>query len=351
MSIYSILFNTGKSIKTACDFSFLSSKQKDRREQKQYITMDRRTGTDRRDIPRFNLDPKISNDISNIKNIYASIPHSKELIDAINKRDSFVKQNKDNLNTQEEIATCSLSSVPFFRRAFAVKQAHDDNDDWKAYGKLAILLNFLFEDGRDFKASLEQIVNKIKGVGSTIPKEFQIPFSYTRGTLSAHLINKMGKLGDMIYSSDKTLYSLKLSAKLLDKLGLASEDILRTSVKDIKGNYVDAIKLEGKPLAVLIGRAMLRTPVQGIYILSALELAAIYKAFTKPDKTKDRLTKGSKQIAKSIVNVSSMIIFTSLLGALGASKAGATGSLIGLGVGAYSSTKVSNQINRLIDAA
>ena len=112
MSLYNIIFNTSDSNRKTFGYSFLSNKQRDRREDNQYIAVERRANTDRRTAPRFNMDSKLNNDIQGIKDTYSSIiPDASFLLDAIKKRDTFIKRNSAFMPSQFQSSYITSTST------------------------------------------------------------------------------------------------------------------------------------------------------------------------------------------------------------------------------------------------
>ena len=115
---------------------------------------------------------------------------------------------------------------------------------------------------------------------------------------------------------------------------------------DIKGKQIKAYQITGSPIAKLTGRALLRIPVISVIALSALELPAIIKAFTREKSLKNNVISGSKQTAKSSINVVSILSGIGLAGAYFA-KAGPIGSLLGMGIGSVAGSYVSRIFGNL----
>lgn len=352
MSIYSILFNTGKSIQTACDFSFLSSKQKDRRENKQYIVVDRRAETDRRTTPRFNLDLKISNDISTIKNTYASIPHAKEFIDAVNKRDSFVKQNSVLI---EGAASC----FPGARTVVSIDNSKKDNNKIKTYGLIGIAAINLQEYLRD----LLSIFGKTK---SNAEPGFLAKFKFFAGTFLEEPLKK-SKIGQYIlYNLDTTLSDTNIFKNFMFKNGIKrdseyfeKEIHYPFGIKEtIEREYVNYIKVNENvnPFKYHVGKELCytldRIPKISLAIGLFLEIPKII--------TEIKEKQNYKQIAKSSLNVGSYTIggaFTSVIFSQIGTAAGmifcpplapvlsSAGSVIGFGLGMYLGNKAAQSLN------
>ena len=221
----------------------------------------------------------------------------------------------------------------------------------KALGKLGILIINVPEDTRDLASAGKEVLRIPSPEGYVvIPHDYQVKFSFFRGTLLEPIFKHLPmQLREHLANIDVTLYDTKLGQKFMELLGMPDEVVMRTSRMDnIKGGVVKAFKLEGKPIICTVGRSMMRIPVMSIYAFSALEIYSIYKAFAKAKSFRDKTVNGSKQIVKSIVNVTMALAAGAVLGAICARK-GSVGSLAGLGIGTYAGTKLGSYINTEID--
>ena len=177
----------------------------------------------------------------------------------------------------------------------------------------------------------------------------------------------MGKVGLFLHRWDITLSDTKFG-KFLSKVfkfdidptnSVKTGRIVPKLLVDPKtGNpfigqiKIRSIKIEGKPLAKVIGRALLRIPIISLGILGILELPNLIKQVNKAHGAKNKLKAAGKQGTKSIINVISIQAGISLIGVLLARK-GPAYSLIGMGIGsvagAYASKKLQNGIYKLTD--
>lgn len=244
--------------------------QNDRRKQNVAVESDRRSGIDRRQSARLTIDAKLQNDIVNSKNLLAV-----------------------------------LSPISPARRISSLPDNIKDGNYTRAAGLLGLAVANFPEDSRDIKAGFNQVFKGIKPGYSY--KDYQAPFSFFRGTFLESLTNGNNKFGDKLYNLDKSLFDAKLGEKLRQVLKLQVSDMVPTNRFDINQNPVLAFKLEGKPFARLIGRALLRLPVLSVLALSMLELPAIIKACQNQGSCKENLISGSKQLSKSAVNVISIL--------------------------------------------
>jgi len=315
-------------------------KQADRRQSSFPIENDRRSVIDRRSSTR-NINPQIIEDIGLIK------------------RTLKLPSQKDK-NVDRNVVFSALETIAPVRRFEGVSDNIKDSNYTKAAGLLGLAVVNLPEDTRDLKYAIKEIAGT--GIQKCDPKEFQAEFSFIRGTFLESLINKFGKFGAKLHDFDKSLYNTKLGEYLQDKWNINISEMLPTGrvVQQVKLNNnkqaviknieVRACKLEGKTLPKLAGRILLRTPVMGLIVLSALEIPAIIKSFIKPDTAKEKVVKGTSQTIKSAINVATVTAGVGVMGSLLARK-GHVGSLLGIGIGAITGMEIShilqNKINNL----
>ncbi|MDD3012989.1 MAG: hypothetical protein PHC34_04730 [Candidatus Gastranaerophilales bacterium] len=337
---------------------YIAAKQQDRRQDNDlsYSGAERRGGEDRRNP--FRPDNKLWNDITQIKSTDKdvfeafrrhNIPSTIQGIDSSSNNSS---NDDKKIQFEKALVEGIASSVPFVRRGIGCRDSFDNDEDSKGWGKLAILALNIPEDGRDIGNAGKQILNiPLKEGEIRTPNTHQVKFSFFRGTLLEPLICKLPKnIQNKLAYYDVSLYDTKFGNKLLNKLGEPTEYVMRTSRPNkIKGGMVKAFMLEGNKLSSLIGRGMMRVPVISVYAFSAFELSSIYRAFTSSKNLKDNIINGNKQLVKSTINVFSFIIASAVLGAFLASKNGAAGSLVGIGLGSYFGTKAGNLINAQVD--
>jgi|GEM_PF-1116143 len=326
----------------------------DRRQQNNAVSVDMRSGEDRRLPSRPVIDTKLDHDLERTKQIFAPFLHDNDtFMKQINKYDEASKKKPD----KEEVTLGTLSTIPYVRRFTGVEDAIQNHDNLKALGKALILLINVPEDTRDIKDAGKQLVHFAKKLPPEIPYDYQTKFSFFRGTLLEPLLRKLvesknekiSNFGYKIYYSDKSLYDIQFGQKVKTLLNIDIDDVKNTKRKDIEGSPIEAFKLKGKYIPKLIGRAMLRIPVISILVFAALEIPSIAKAFLKKqDDWQQNIINGTKQIFKSAINVISVISGGAILGALFAKK-GYIGSLVGLGVGTYYGSKAGNYINKKTD--
>lgn len=336
----------------------------DRRQNSIPVELERRSGRDRRLEQRVNLSPDLKNDVKSVKNKFDEVYAAFKEYDSISDFDYYKALNDKAKNKEIRKTVFSvLSPIVPFRRISSLPDNIEDGNYERAAGIIALAVVNLPEDTRDIKSAAKQI---FKG---ELPKydykEFQAPFSFFRGTALQPIVNKMGKVGEWLYSKDIPLYSTKFGKFLRKIFKIKTTDSVSTGrlvpkvvFDDTIGKYVienvevDAYKIGGKPFAKLVGRALKRMPVISVFVLGMLEIPSIIKSFHKSKKSKDKVVDGTAQILKSGINVLSILSGIGLVGAFCARK-GPAGSLVGMGIGsvagAYLSKLAGNEINILTE--
>ncbi|MDD3012379.1 MAG: hypothetical protein PHC34_01585 [Candidatus Gastranaerophilales bacterium] len=326
------------------------NQQSDRRQNNVPVNSERRSG-ERRQLQRPSIDIKLNQDINRTKDIFApflNTPHVEQ-----------TQKNKKNTAFTKAIMAILSPIVPV-RRISSLPDNIDDENYTRAAGLIGLAIVNLPEDTNDLKDAAKQV---FKG---KLPeydyKNCQTEFSFFRGTVLQPIVNRMGKLGVKLYSFDKSLNNTKFGEYLskifkyeIDELNSEATErfvpkvILDKSGKPIvKDTQVFARKLQGKPFAKIIGRALLRTPIISVLALSLLELPSIIKKITKADGLKNKVKEGTVQGLKSSVNVSSILACIGIIGALFARK-GPAYSLLGMGIGSVAGTYGSKYIQKEID--
>ncbi|MDD3014233.1 MAG: hypothetical protein PHC34_11070 [Candidatus Gastranaerophilales bacterium] len=328
----------------------------DRRQQNlSYSGAERRGGEDRRNP--FRPNDKLWNDVNQVdpnKDVFEAFRRqiNPSAVQGINSLNQTSSDDYKKVQFKKALVEGVASSVPFVRRGIGCRDSFNNDEDSKGWGKLAILAINIPEDSRDIINAGKQMLHiPLKEGEIRIPNTHQVKFSFFRGTLLEPLLKLLpANLRYKIISMDKALDETKFGKRILKKIGKPKETVIRTSRPDkIKDGFVKAYMHKGKTISVLVNRGMMRIPVISVYAFSSLEMPAIYKAFTSSNRLKDNVVNGSKQIVKSTINVFSFIIASAIVGAFLASKKGAAGSLIGIGLGSYFGTKTGNYINAQID--
>jgi hypothetical protein len=277
----------------------------DRRQQNITVSDERRSGIDRRTLVSnpFNvvnkrIDPLLKKDIEQVKDVFKK----------------FKPDDKDGTSFTKELEVGAASSIPYVRRLNSVNNAVNNHDYFKALGTTALLFLNVKEDWRD----ILKIFKK-----PTIPREYQIPFSFVRGTPleKIEILNKF----------DKTLDNTLIGKFILNKTGLKSYEVYFDNT--LKKQPVIALKAKGNLITKILARSFMRIPVLSLLFLSMLEIPSIIHSEDK-----------HKQAIKSTITVTSIIAGSALFGAIGASLLGPVGSLAGIGMGSYYASKIANKI-------
>lgn len=324
-----------------------------RQQQKQPVDSERRLGEDRRQSQRVG-DSKLNNDIDKIQDTYKAFIHNTDQFQSsVNNLDNGALKNKE----VTKAVFAALSPIVPIRRISSLPDNVEDGNYARAAGLIGLAIVNLPEDTNDLKSAWKQV--RTREIPSYY-KDYQAPFSFFRGTFLEPLVNILGKFGAQLHKLDVALFYTKFGEKLQELLNIDMADTVgterkvpqiymdeagKTSMREIE---VEAVKLSGKTLPKLIGRAMLRIPVISVIALSALEIPAIIKSFKKNNALENKFTTGFKQIIKSITYVISMISGIALIGALFAKK-GPAYSVLGMGAGSVISAFTSKQVVKIID--
>ena len=336
MALNNIIFSTYESVKTAFDFSFLSSKQPDRRQESRKVALDRRSGIDRRSVPRFSMDSKLCCDIQNVKDTYNSvIPKTSFFIDEINRRDTFVKQNKSN---PDNVAIEGvIDAIPLARRIIAIKNNKDNDNHIKAIGLGLIALINVIEDLRD----LLSFFGKSR---SQAPEGYYSVYRFFAGIPIENWLSKREWGQKILVNWDTTLVGTKYKENIYNFFNVKEDR--QFFEKETKIPFVgtenilrEYIKLEGPFVSRLACLSMNRITKIGLIVMSVLELSPIFKAI----KNK----KDFSQIPKSAINVISSTICGAALSAAASLIFGVpAASVIGLGLGIFIGNRIAKLINQ-----
>ncbi|MDD3014745.1 MAG: hypothetical protein PHC34_13675 [Candidatus Gastranaerophilales bacterium] len=328
----------------------------DRRQNNVSVDSERRSGMCRRESTRPSIDLKLIQDINRTKDIFAPFLNAPQV-------QQIQPENKSN-TTFRKAVIAALSPIIPVRRISSLPDNIEDGNYVRAAGLVALAGIMLPEDTRDLKDAAKQIFK------CELPKydykNCQARFSFFRGTVLQPVVNKMGKLGIKLYSFDKTLYDTKIGDYLCKIFNINIDDLYsentcrkvpkvtldesgKTIVKEVD---VYASRINGKSLAKLIGRSLLRIPIISVLALSLLELPLLIKKIKNDDSPKNKFKEGSIQAVKSSINVSFITAGIGLIGALFAKK-GPAYSLLGMGIGsvagAYSSKFIQKGIENITD--
>ncbi|MDD3012210.1 MAG: hypothetical protein PHC34_00715 [Candidatus Gastranaerophilales bacterium] len=347
--------------------------QTDRRQNNVPVNLERRSG-DRREASRLPIDSKLNQDINRSKDVFAAFKNDKDqFIKKVEKYDEVSK--KSTFGKTKKLALAALSPIVPVRRISSLPDNIDDENYTRAVGLLGIMAFNLPEDCRDMRNSIRQISNKLLSAQSRekikdrFPKffetfirydkkydytKYQHPFSFFRGTWFEPLLELKGNIGEklsgMLYKADKSLFDTKFGNYMQKLLNITEGEVTSSNIFDVKDEEVLAKSIKGgNKLTRIVGRGMLRMPVLGIYALSILELPALIKSLKKRETIKEKAESVAKQTTKSAVYVSAMSFGIGLIGALGHKKFGATGSLIGMGLGSVISGLLSKKAGEVIE--
>lgn len=319
----------------------------DRRQQKQPVDLERRSGEDRRQSQRVG-DPKLNTDVDKIQDTFKAFIHNTDQFQSsVNRLDNTALKNKE----VTKAVFAALSPIVPVRRISSLPDNIEDHNYIRAAGILGLMAINLPEDGRDLKDAWNQLRGKYNKKYNY--KESQHTFSFFKGTWLEWLLKLPGKLGknlsEKLQKADKSLYETKFG-EFLSNIFNIELDGKPINIGKVYGRNkkILAYTFKGTKTSKLVGRALLRIPVISVIVLGALELPAIFKSFNNSQGYKNKIKSGFKQIAKSAVYITSTVAGIGLAGAILARK-GPIGSLTGMGIGAVAGSNISGLINKQID--
>ncbi len=259
----------------------------------------------------------------------------------------------------EPVEQTVVNSVAPARRIAGIPDMLKNGDTFGAAGIAALTLVNLPEDCRDLRAAYNHSVCALSR--KSIPKaydykKYQHDFSFFRGTLLHEWMKRIKsdrgkKIVNKIYSADKTLYNTKFGKWVQKILGIENGAPVSSGVKDLHGNMLPVrsiiVKKDFLGLKELTGRALKRTTILGLGFMGLLELPKVIKSLKKGDNSKDKAKSFAIQTGKSTLNVLSVSAGMGYLGALGAKRFGALGSLIGMGLGVLAGAGFSSGVQKV----
>ncbi len=259
----------------------------------------------------------------------------------------------------EPVEQTVINSVAPARRIVGIPDMIKEGDVFAAAGIAGLTLVSLPEDLRDIKAAYNHSACAL--LKKRLPqaynyRKYQHDFSFFRGTLLHELMKKVKsdkgkKIVSKIYNSDKTLYNTKFGTFVQKLLGIENGKSVKSKVKNLFGQEISVqevvVKKDFLGLKDLTARTLKRTTVWGLGFMGVLELPRLIKAFKKGKDTQEKISLSSKQAAKSSINVLSLAAGMGYLGAIGAKKFGALGSLVGIGIGAIAGAGLSTGVHKL----
>lgn len=263
------------------------------------------------------------------------------------------KKEEDDFNPVEKTV---VSTVAPARRLCDIPDMVRSGDTIAAIGLAGLTVVSLPEDCRDLKAAYNHSSCVLRKRRISAPynyHKYQHDFSFFRGTLLHEAMKRVKsergkKIVDNLYKSDITLYNTKFGKWVQNILGIENGKNIKSSIKNLYGQEVSVQKIIVKKdflgLKELTGRAMKRTSLLGLAFMGLLELPKIIKSITKGDDAQEKTKSFAKQVGKSSLNVFGVTAGMGYIGAIGAKKYGALGSLIGMGLGVIAGAGVSKWI-------
>lgn len=263
------------------------------------------------------------------------------------------KKEEDDFNPVEKTV---VSTVAPARRLCDIPDMVRSGDTIAAIGLAGLTVVSLPEDCRDLKAAYNHSSCVLRKRRISAPynyHKYQHDFSFFRGTLLHEAMKRVKsergkKIVDNLYKSDITLYNTKFGKWVQNILGIENGKNIKSSIKNLYGQEVSVQKIIVKKdflgLKELTGRAMKRTSLLGLAFMGLLELPKIIKSITKGDDAQEKMKSFAKQVGKSSLNVFGVTAGMGYIGAIGAKKYGALGSLIGMGLGVIAGAGASKWI-------
>ena len=263
------------------------------------------------------------------------------------------KKEEDDFNPVEKTV---VSTVAPARRLCDIPDMVRSGDTIAAIGLAGLTVVSLPEDCRDLKAAYNHSSCVLRKKRISAPynyHKYQHDFSFFRGTLLHEAMKRVKsergkKIVDNLYKSDITLYNTKFGKWVQNILGIENGKNIKSSIKNLYGQEVSVQKIIVKKdflgLKELTGRAMKRTSLLGLAFMGLLELPKIIKSITKGDDAQEKTKSFAKQTGKSSLNVLGVTAGMGYIGAIGAKKYGALGSLIGMGLGVIAGAGASKWI-------
>ena len=260
----------------------------------------------------------------------------------------------------------ALEALPPVRRVASLPDKIEKGEITSALGMASLALINFPEDLRDIRSAVDQVASIIKKVEAKDAydyKNFQHDFSFFRGTLLEPLVDlkntKHLSLAKKLLSFDKSLLMTDAGQKILDLLNVTiskEEEVKKFNkktnaweiAKDVNGKTKFAYAFEGNWFGKLTARAITRTTLIGTIALATLELPKIIKAISSSNSIKEKGKNTSKQILKSGINFATTTAGIAYCGAIGSKYGKGFGSLVGMGVGAIIGSKISQKIQEAI---
>ena len=260
---------------------------------------------------------------------------------------------EDELNPVEKTL---VSSVAPARRIIGLPDMIKEGDGIAAAAIAALTVVSLPEDCRDIKAAYNYSASALRKKRLAVPynyHKYQHDFSFFRGTLLHEGMKRIKsergkKIVSKIYDADKTIYNTKFGTWIKKLLGIKDGRAINSEIKDLYGNRIQVrdvvVKNDFLGLKKLTAHAMKRTTVLGLAFMGTLQLPKIIKSLSKGKTKEEKIKQFGIQTTKSTMSILGMTIGMGYLGALGAKKFGALGSLLGMGLGILAGAGISKDI-------
>lgn len=239
--------------------------------------------------------------------------------------------------------------IPIYRRIEQVPAKIQDSDIVPAIGLVSLAILNGPEDLRDIESAYQQIKARFSNKSFAQPYDYktaQHPFSFFRGTLLHKFVNPSTspcpKIAKWLLKNDTTLMQTKLGDFVIKFFNIA-ETPVDTKIKNLtytKENpkFVVAKHFKANFFGELTARALTRTTKIGALILAVIEGAHLVKEVLEGKNIFQSTT-------KSVISWGSSLAGIGYGGAIGAKYIGATGSIVGMGIGAIAGSRISKLIN------
>ena len=277
---------------------------------------------------------------------------------------SEAKTRAEKITKQKGIGTdnsvfTALEVIPTVRRTASIPDKIDKGDYLTTAGILAYTAVNAREDLNDVISAGKQIRSKLDPTYHYDQlydrKNYQHEFSATRNVIGEEALYKARANGNffaekIVEIGNTTVDNTKFGQFVKKTFKISEDDVHKIDkIKNIDGSHAYAYKFKSSVLGgKTVARAMKRTTVAGVAVIGLFELPKIAKETMKGDNFFEHVESGAKQVVISAGNVVMTTAGIAICGAIGAKHLGATGSLIGMGVGAIAGTKLSNQLQSAI---
>ncbi len=253
-----------------------------------------------------------------------------------------------------------VNSVAPVRRVIGIPDMVKQGDVTAAVALAALTVVSLPEDCRDIHAAYKHsacVLTKKRIPLAYNYRKYQHDFSFFRGTLlhegMKRVKSERGKrIVEKLYSYDKTLYNTKFGKWLQKVMGITNGKEVASGCKKLSGEMLKVrriiVKKDFLGLKELTGRAMKRTSLLGVIFMGLLEVPRLIKSAKKGENKKEKAKSFGIQTAKSSMNVLGLTAGMGYLGAIGAKKFGAAGSLIGMGLGVIAGAGAAKGVQNLM---